>query len=626
VALFLVWQLRNRVDQLERESSELRRRLAESLASRKDLSADERQQIQDETTAEPSGPSFQQAPVAASYKWLEEIREKRKQQQNRGSGESNGSQSIDWESLIGRYGLGLAAVLTLLVGTGFFLRYALEHDWIGPTGQVGLGVLAGVILLGAGRRMDTPRFVALSRILTGAGLLLIYLSTYAAFGYFHLIRQATAGPILLTIIVLGSLIAVGYNSWLLGLMTVLGGLLNPVLLVSPDDQYQSLFIYLALLNLGTLVIVSWRSWSLLASLVFMGSQILFGLWYATNYHPEKLGWAVAFQVTLWGLHVAQRLLIRSSLTALHPDERLVRIVLVPVVCSGMLHVLLARDYEPWLGSLAILLATLYALFTRVSLSTRQSLDDQRESVAFLAVCVGFMSVAIPIEAQADWVALGWAAIALPLWAFGLRIQSRALRVMAAVLATLSLVRLLTIDMPWHMSREPFWPVLNTYALPALAIVAILAMAVAIGFRFRENLSQTESRTVGIVGLGTIVLAWIILSVDLSTYFEMRAETAVDDDFPWRWIGQLALTILWATYGAIWLIVGLMWHVKPIRWLAFALLALTLLKVFLVDMEEVGDLYRVAAFLGLAVLLGLSTWLYQKLIPHNSTPSAEDKPR
>lgn len=624
MALYFVWQLRARVAQLERESSDLRRRLAESLASRKDLSEDERQRIEEETTTEPPRASFQQAPVAATYQWLEEIREKRKQQEHSGSQASQASQSIDWESLVGRYGLGLAAVLTLLVGTGFFLRYALEHDWIGPTGQVGLGVLAGVLLLGSGRWCDTPKFVALSRILTGAGLLLVYLSTYAAFGYFHLISQTIAGPILLAIIVLGSLIAVGYNSWLIGLMVVLGGLLNPVLLVSPSDQYQSLFIYLAVLNLGTLVIVSWRNWSVLASLVFVGSQILFGLWYAANYHPEKLGWAVAFQVTLLGLHVAQRLLIRTSLTALHPNERLVRIVLVPVVCSGMLHVLLLRDYEPWLGSLAILMAILYALFTRISLSKSQPLDNQRESVAFLAVCIGFMTVAIPIEARADWVALGWAATALPLWAFGLRIQSIALRVMSAVLASLSIIRLLTIDTVWNLSREPFWPVLNTYALPALGVVAILALAVAIGFRFRRKISESEVLAVGIVGLGTIILAWIVLSVDLSSYFEMRAQTATEDDFPWRWIGQLALTILWAVYGAFWLIIGLMRHVKPIRWLAFVLLGLTLLKVFFVDMEEVGDLYRVAAFLGLAILLGLSTWLYQKFIPHNSTPSAEDK--
>ena len=58
--------------------------------------------------------------------------------------------AINWELLIGRKGLGWVAVILLLFGTAFFLRYAYENQWIGPIGRVGIGLLAGLGVGGGG--------------------------------------------------------------------------------------------------------------------------------------------------------------------------------------------------------------------------------------------------------------------------------------------------------------------------------------------------------------------------------------------------------------------------------------------------------------------------------------------
>ena len=57
---------------------------------------------------------------------------------------------INWELLIGRKGLGWVAVVLLLFGTAFFLRYAYDNKWIGPQGQVAIGEALGLCLAVAG--------------------------------------------------------------------------------------------------------------------------------------------------------------------------------------------------------------------------------------------------------------------------------------------------------------------------------------------------------------------------------------------------------------------------------------------------------------------------------------------
>nr|HPM84499.1 DUF2339 domain-containing protein [Candidatus Anammoximicrobium sp.] len=73
---------------------------------------------------------------------------------------------INWELLIGRKGLGWVAVVLLLFGTAFFLRYAYENQWIGPIGRVAVGLLAGLALVLGGWRYHLCSWRIFSQMLS----------------------------------------------------------------------------------------------------------------------------------------------------------------------------------------------------------------------------------------------------------------------------------------------------------------------------------------------------------------------------------------------------------------------------------------------------------------------------
>src|SRR5207248_10237337 len=143
-----------------------------------------------------------------------------------------------------RHWLGWAAIVLLLFATAFFLKYAFENRWIGELGRVTLGITAGVALCLAGLRYHRRGWRIFSQMVTAGGVVLLYLSTFGAFAYYHLIPQTPAAAVLMAIVGETAALAVLYEAPAIALMAVIGGLLVPILLHTDRDQYRDLFIYL----------------------------------------------------------------------------------------------------------------------------------------------------------------------------------------------------------------------------------------------------------------------------------------------------------------------------------------------------------------------------------------------
>ena len=428
--------------------------------------------------------------------------------------------AINWEMLIGRKGLGWVAVILLLFGTAFFLRYAYENQWIGPIGRVAVGLLTGLALVVAGWKYDRRHWRIFSQMLSSGGVVVLFLSVYSAFGFYHLVPQQVAAAFLLAVIVESALLAVLYNAPALAWMSLLGGLLTPVLMRSDMDQYQSLFTYLAVLDAGIVVLALWRHWPGLATAALLGTQGLFWLWHVQNYHPEKLAWAIGFQLVIYLLFVLHSLTAHVFRRRTASWEDLARLMLNASLWFTAAYVLLRADYRDWLGLLAVGMAMVYVVLGRVMLGRRP--EDGRQLLTALAAAVGFIALAFPIQARAEWIALGWAAESAALWWFGLRTRAPALRGMAAAVAVLAVGRLVFVDTP-HRGFELVTPILNQYAIPALGVTACLLGSVIVARRFWARLGRAEQILTALAGVLGVLLLWFVLSVDTYGYFRALAD-------------------------------------------------------------------------------------------------------
>jgi uncharacterized membrane protein len=257
------------------------------------------------------------------------------------------------------------------------------------------------------------------------------------------------------------------------------------------------------------------------------------------------------------------------------------------------------------------MATVYAVLARSILTSRPQYT--RLMLTSLAVAIGFIALAIAIQAEACWVALGWAVMGTALWWFGLRVAAPPLRLMAAVLGAMAVTRLLAFDIP-HGTYLRFIPIFNKFGLPSVGVAICLLLAVGVARRWRATLRQAEQLLVAMAGLVGILLLWLVLSIECYDWFQAWGHLSGANSAQWRWMGQLALSVLWAVYAAVVLACGFRMHLAQLRWVAIGLFAVTIVKVFLVDMSTLQQFYRILAFFILAVVLGLVARFYQRLNP------------
>jgi uncharacterized membrane protein len=73
------------------------------------------------------------------------------------------------------------------------------------------------------------------------------------------------------------------------------------------------------------------------------------------------------------------------------------------------------------------------------------------------------------------------------------------------------------------------------------------------------------------------------------------------------------SVVWLAYGVALLLFGIYMRSQPARFASAAITALTIAKVFLIDMADLTGVYRALSFIGLGLVLVGIGYLYQRLL-------------
>jgi uncharacterized membrane protein len=313
-------------------------------------------------------------------------------------------------------------VLVLFFGVAFLLKYASEHHHLPPQVRLGGAATLAIVLLVAGWRLR-QRVPGYALVLQGGGVGVLYLASFASLRLYHLLPAGVVFLLLCMVVTFSALLAVVQDSIWLAIVSVLGGFLAPVLASTGEGSHVVLFSYYLVLNLGVFGIALYKSWRSLNVLGFLCTFIIATAWGALKYQPEFFASTEPFLIAFFLLYTGITLLyaLRQSLVLSHYADGAL-IFGVPLTAFG-LQSAMVHGWEYALAYSALAMGAFY-ISTAGLIHRLRPRDLRLVAEAFLALGVGFATLAIPFALDAYWTSASWALEGAGIAWAGLRQQRR----------------------------------------------------------------------------------------------------------------------------------------------------------------------------------------------------------
>ena len=534
------------------------------------------------------------------------------------------------ESKIGKLWLNRIGIIATLVGVSYFIKYAFDNNWIGPSGRIAIGIIAGIAVVLWSERFRQKGFAAFSYSLKAIGIGTLYLSLWGAFQLYHLVPSSVAFVAMVAVTAFTMILALKQDADILAAFAMIGGFSTPVLLSTGENHEIVLFSYTCLLDLAILGMVAVKPWRRLLVGSFVGTLVLYWGWYTSYYTKPQRPLTIFYAVLFAAIFAAIPLLTPLTRSRWHRGFSITLTVL-PLANAAALFLALFAMYENEQDTLtwyALALAAAYLVLSdRFKRRTGEADVVKTVNLLHAAIAIVFITIAIPLKLESHWITIGWLVESAVLLFVGVRANSDFLRYFSVATLLLGIVRLLVWD-NFRVETVIFNARFATY----LVAIAVLGGIVAAGYRHAK---EAELPFVRVAGVLLNVLALVALTLEASDYFSrqmaewFRTHNVVMHDATQQIIFQrnLSFSAIWLAYGAGLMIFGFWKAAGFVRWQALVLIAFTIGKVFLYDVSELQQGYRIVSFIALGlVLMGLSYVYHRDWLKLSSRTSKSSIPR
>ncbi|HUJ01522.1 MAG TPA: DUF2339 domain-containing protein [Usitatibacter sp.] len=429
-------------------------------------------------------------------------------------------------------------LLILFFGLAFLLKYAAERELLSPEARVGIVAAAGIALLVGGWRLRERR-AGYALGLQGAGVAVLYLTTFAALRLYHLLPPEAAFVLLVAIVVLSAFIALAQDSAILAAFGAGGGFLAPILASSGAGSHVMLFSYYLVLNLGILAIALFRAWRGLNVMGFLFTFFIGLVWGLRFYQPDYFDSTEPFLGAFFVLYVAVAVLFarrEAPRLAHYVDATLV--FGTPLAAFG-LQAALTKEMDFGLAWSCVAASAFYLALAALLRRGRESLAMLVE--AFFALGVVFATLAIPLALDARWTAAAWALEGAAIAWFGIRQQRRLARAFGLALEVAA--AFFYLDALHRFPAEV--PIVDAPFLGGVLLAAAGIWTARMLERHRDRVTGFERALIPFAflwGVGWWLFA-ALREIDAFTSYELRLSAH---------IGLLAATALASSALASWL--------------------------------------------------------------------------
>jgi uncharacterized membrane protein len=233
-----------------------------------------------------------------------------------------------------------------------------------------------------------------------------------------------------------------------------------------------------------------------------------------------------------------------------------------------------------------------------------------------AALLTFITLVFPVQFEREWITLGWALEGLALILLFRWIPNRRLRAVAVIILCAAFVRLALNPAVLHYHPRSQVPIFNWY----LYVYGAAAFCFGLSARFfgepREK--NYERNAPALLYLLVGITLFLLMNIEIADYFSIGPTLTFS--FSGNFARDMTYTIAWAVFAFALLVIGISFKASAARFAAIGLLCLTLAKLFLHDLDSLNQLYRIAAFITVAIIAIVASFAYQRFLSPSTKKS------
>ena len=424
--------------------------------------------------------------------------------------------NTDIEKFIGENLANKIGIAVLVLGIAFFIKYAIDKNWINETGRVIIGLISGSILIGLAHYFRNS-YRSFSSVLVGGGLSVFYFSIAFAFHQYHLIGQLTAFIAMVIVSAFAVVLSLYYNRQELAILATIGGFITPFLVSTGNENYIALFTYLCILNAGLIALSWFKRWPAINIISLFFTTIIFSGWLIRhlsleNTAPFPSKDALLFATLFYGLFVTMNII--NSIQLKNKFTSFDFIILLSInflyYAGGMIILDYWNDGNPK-GLFTLSLGLLNLLLTTIFY--RKKAVDRNFVSLLLGLSLTFISLAAPVQFRGNHIVLFWAAESVLLLFLYQRSKISLLRIASGIVLVAMLISLIITWTGVYFASKELMPIIINKGFITTLVVSIALFIYQqmirkeLGGEFINTISTSFSRkAVLIAAVGTLYLS------------------------------------------------------------------------------------------------------------------------
>jgi len=313
---------------------------------------------------------------------------------------------LNFEEKIGARWFSIIGIITLVLGIAIGVKYAIDQELIDETTRLVLGYLSGTLILVLAF-VYRKKYDVFSAILLSGAMSVMYFTTYIGYSHYHFYNAPVAFIIMAVFTGFTVFAAHVYNYEIIALIGLVGGYAVPPLLSTGSGEIQYMFGFMLILNLGILVLSFKKYWKFVNHVAYGLTWLIFAGWMASSYNADQyfgrtLFFSTAFYLIFYLSFIAYKIFRNKAFSAWD----VILVLSNSLIYFGIgYNAMSDKYYEQYQGLFCVLNALFHLGFA--ILCKKKELSDKTIFHFILAMVISFITMAIPVQLEGNFVTLIW---------------------------------------------------------------------------------------------------------------------------------------------------------------------------------------------------------------------------